>query len=244
MQSHRFRAVAAAVAGSAVTAFAVAGCGSQHVQTDRDNLVAGKQQFVAKCGSCHTLARAGTKGNVGPNLDAAFSRSLHDGFGRSAVRGVVEYQIRYPAIGKAMPANLVKGRHVGDIAAYVATVAAKGGKDEGLLATAVKAAGAGKPAVETGGKLVLDADPTGQLAYTTNKATGTAGKVTVTMDNKASIDHNIALKQGSTVIGAGKIVGGGGVSTFSATLKPGTYEFFCQVQGHEAGGMKGTLTVR
>jgi uncharacterized cupredoxin-like copper-binding protein len=28
------------------------------------------------------------------------------------------------------------------------------------------------------------------------------------------------------------------------TLKPGSYEFYCQVPGHEAAGMKGTLTVK
>jgi uncharacterized cupredoxin-like copper-binding protein len=27
-------------------------------------------------------------------------------------------------------------------------------------------------------------------------------------------------------------------------VKPGTYTFFCSVPGHEAGGMKGTLTVK
>jgi uncharacterized cupredoxin-like copper-binding protein len=26
-------------------------------------------------------------------------------------------------------------------------------------------------------------------------------------------------------------------------LKPGTYEFYCPVDGHKAGGMKGELTV-
>jgi mono/diheme cytochrome c family protein len=30
---------------------------------------AGKQVFKANCGGCHTLADAGTNGNVGPNLD-------------------------------------------------------------------------------------------------------------------------------------------------------------------------------
>jgi mono/diheme cytochrome c family protein len=29
----------------------------------------GKDIFTANCGSCHTLADAGTHGNVGPNLD-------------------------------------------------------------------------------------------------------------------------------------------------------------------------------
>jgi uncharacterized cupredoxin-like copper-binding protein len=27
-------------------------------------------------------------------------------------------------------------------------------------------------------------------------------------------------------------------------LKPGTYEFYCPVPGHEQAGMKGTLTVQ
>jgi uncharacterized cupredoxin-like copper-binding protein len=40
------------------------------------------------------------------------------------------------------------------------------------------------------------------------------------------------------------VVGSGGTSSFTATLKPGSYEFYCAVPGHEAGGMKGTLTVK
>ena len=43
-------------------------------------------------------------------------------------------------------------------------------QDTGLLADAVEAPGSGKPAEEKAGKLELDADPTGQLAYMTNKA--------------------------------------------------------------------------
>ena len=33
--------------------------------------VAGKEIFLDNCGSCHTLADAGTTGSVGPNLDSA-----------------------------------------------------------------------------------------------------------------------------------------------------------------------------
>jgi mono/diheme cytochrome c family protein len=35
------------------------------------NLDRGQQLFTQKCGSCHTLAGAGTSGDVGPNLDEA-----------------------------------------------------------------------------------------------------------------------------------------------------------------------------
>src|SRR5436305_2947674 len=101
------------------------GCGQEAVQSS-DNLVNGKQLFVSKCGSCHTLAHAGTKGTVGPNLDDAFRQALADGMKRTTVRGVVEHQILYPytlknqTTGTQMPAKLVKGEDASDVAAYVA----------------------------------------------------------------------------------------------------------------------------
>jgi plastocyanin len=220
----------------------LAGCSVKHA-TNAD-LIDGKKLFVAKCGSCHTLSRAATKGTVGPNLDDAFRNSLASGLRRNTVRGVVQQQILYPEIGGVMPAKLVKGKGAVDIAAYVAFAVDRNGQDSGLLASAVPAAGAGKPAVATGGVLEIDADPTGQLAYVTNKASAKPGHVTFKMANKSGTPHNIALQKGTDgpVIGAGAVVGNG-VSSFSATLSPGTYTFFCQVPGHRAGGMLGTLTV-
>ena len=224
-----------------------AGCGQ--AISGNDNLVAGKQQFVAKCGSCHTLARAGTKGNVGPNLDAAFAQALRDGEERSTVRGVVEHQILYPptlenqTTGIQMPAKLVEGEDARDVAAYVAEVAARGGEDKGLLAEAVKKAGSGKPIAAENGTLQMDADPGGQLAYASTKATAEAGALTVKSQNKSGTPHDIAL-EGNGVTGKGAVVSNGGVSQFKVTLKPGTYTYFCSVDGHRAGGMEGKLTVR
>src|SRR4051794_10014749 len=233
--------------GAAVIA-AAAGCGQEAVRSD-DNTVNGKQLFVAKCGSCHTLARAGTKGMVGPNLDDAFRQALKDGMGRSTVRGVVEHQILYPytlrnqTTGTQMPAKLVKGEDADDVAAYVAMVSAKGGKDAGLLASAVKAAGAGKPIAEQNGVLQIDADPTGQLAYVSNKATGQPGPVTFKMQNKASVPHDLVV-QGPGVDGKTPIQQGRGTGEFKASLKAGVYTYYCSVDGHRAAGMTGKLTVR
>jgi plastocyanin len=223
-----------------ICALAISGCAVKH---DQDNLVTGKQQFVAKCGSCHTLDRAQTKGIIGPNLDAAFRQDLADGFKRDTIVGIVRSQIGFPNRAGAMPANLVTGQTASDVAAYVAFAANRQGQDSGLLATAVKAAGGGKPAVAAGGVLDIDADPTGQLAFVTNKASAPAGPITIKMKNASTIGHNIAI-EGNGVTGNGAVVAGGGVSQFKVTLKAGTYTFFCQVPGHRAAGMVGTLVVK
>lgn len=233
----------AAVAVTASLVGVLAACGSQNPQTSGDNVVRGKQLFVSRCGACHTLARAGTKGTVGPNLDAAFRESLSQGFQRSVVKGVVADQIRHPAIDGKMPAGLVHGDDVTDVAAYVAISVAKAGQDSGVLATAVKPAGSGKPAVEQNGTLQIDADPNGQLAFTASKATAKPGPVTIKMANQSSIQHDIAI-EGNGVSAKGAVVGHGGVSQLEANLKPGTYTYFCTLPGHRAGGMQGTLVVK
>ncbi|UGS37657.1 plastocyanin/azurin family copper-binding protein [Capillimicrobium parvum] len=236
--------VLAIVAGAAATAVLLGACGSQAPSSSDDNLVAGKQMFVERCGSCHTLSRAGTKGTVGPNLDAAFRQSLSDGFERSVVRGVVAEQIKIPLRGGKMPADLVTGDHVTDVAAYVAESVDRKGQDTGLLATAVKAPGQGKPAVAKNGVLQINADPSGQLAYVTNKASAPPGRLTVKMGNESTVEHDIAIDNGG-VNAKGEIVGKGGTSQFTVdNIPPGTYQYFCTVQGHRAAGMQGTLTVK
>jgi len=246
MTRTRLRSPILILAASA-TAIGLSACSDSGAPKNVD-LVAGKKAFASKCSSCHTLARANAKGNQGPNLDEAFRQALSDGFGRGVITGAVHSQIKHPAsLGKKnpafMPANLVRGKLAEDVAAYVASVVSLPGKDEGLLAAAVPAAGAGKPVAAKGGKLEIPADPTGQLAYITKMATAPAGKLSIESVNKASIPHDIAL-EGNGVKGEGKVVQGGGVSTFSVSVKPGKYTFFCTVAGHREGGMEGTLTVK
>jgi plastocyanin len=244
---NRLRApAAAALLGAA--ALLAGGCSVKGA--DNANLIVGKQAFVAKCGSCHTLAHAETKGIIGPNLDESFRASIAEGLKRNTIRGVVEKQIQIPNPEGAMPKELATGQAAADIAAYVERVAAAPGKDGGLLASAVEAPGAGKPAVEANGKLSIAASPSGQLAYVANKAIGKPGAVTVEMPNISGVSHNIALEPGEHgANGPGAVVGASpftakGVVTVNVTLKPGTYTFFCQVPGHRAAGMFGTLTVK
>lgn len=226
------------LAAGAVALVALTGCSATSNSGDAD-LVAGKKLFVQRCGSCHVLNRAGTKGITGPNLDTAFANSLQEGFGESAVRGVVKGMIDIGSASKAMQPDLVTGEDARDVAAYVARSVAKPGEDEGLLAAAVKAPGSDKPAVAKNGTLTIPADPSGQLLFVNATASAPPGDLTITMPNQSGVPHNIAIdgKGSSDIIEKGE-------SSFSAMFAAGKYTYVCEVAGHEAAGMVGELTVK
>jgi plastocyanin len=95
-----------------------------------------------------------------------------------------------------------------------------------------------------GQHLSLEANPEGQLKYTTTSLTAKAGAVSIDFTNKAPLSHNLTIASSSgEVLGATPTFTGGS-KTLSLTLKPGTYKFYCTVPGHRAAGMEGTLTVQ
>ncbi|MFZ0343339.1 MAG: c-type cytochrome, partial [Gaiellaceae bacterium] len=145
-------------AGLVAAAFLVAGCGTGGPAGagQRPDLQNGETLFkgAGTCGSCHTLAAAGTSGTVGPNLDNAFAADVKQGYPQSSIENVVLDQIRLGSgqidapyttskyyvqhclpphsnspkcLSTEMPANLVKGQDAIDVAAYVASVAGSGG---------------------------------------------------------------------------------------------------------------------
>jgi len=97
----------------------------------------GLKLFQEDCGSCHTLAAAQTSGTIGPNLDASFAQARADGFKESAIRDIVAGQIRDPGqyiTGQGqdrllanMPADIVRGQDLADVATFVAENAGKDG---------------------------------------------------------------------------------------------------------------------
>jgi mono/diheme cytochrome c family protein len=93
------------------------------------NLEQGQQLFTQKCGSCHTLTGAGTNGAVGPDLDFAFKQARASGMDADTIKGIVETQVQHPRPAAPeqtnvyMPANLVTGDDLNDVASYVASVA-------------------------------------------------------------------------------------------------------------------------
>jgi cbb3-type cytochrome c oxidase subunit III len=107
---------------ASLAVFALAGCGTGGLASESAQVPDGKLLFTEKCGSCHELREAGTRGTIGPNLDDAFAGPRKEGFPQDTIREVVKEQIAYPAA--PMPKNLVEGEEADAVAAYVAEVAA------------------------------------------------------------------------------------------------------------------------
>jgi plastocyanin len=120
----------------------------------------------------------------------------------------------------------------------VALLAGCGGSS---TTTSTASAPASTPAAGQGQVIHLSADPGGALRFTRSALTAKAGKVTLIMKNPSSagMDHGIAIDGAGT----GATVSPGSTSTVTATLKKGTYTYYCPVPGHRQAGMVGTLTV-
>jgi mono/diheme cytochrome c family protein len=111
------------LAALAAIALAASGCGTSTADVER-----GRVLFIQRCGGCHALAQAGTAQGVGPDLDEAFETARAVGQDGDTVAGVVKAQVENPRPSTAnpavsMPADLVTGQNLEDVAAYVARYA-------------------------------------------------------------------------------------------------------------------------
>jgi plastocyanin len=137
-----------------------------------------------------------------------------------------------------------------------AALVACGSSDDGTTTTSTSSGSeaAGGAGAETGkeasggaggGSTVeFEADPEGNLAYTTTEASAEAGKLTIDFNNPQSVTHDVAIEDaGGETVAQTDLIGNEETST-TANLKPGTYTFYCSVPGHREAGMEGTLTVK
>jgi len=137
--------------------------------------------------------------------------------------------------------------------ASLALVACGGSSDDSSSTTATSGGESttGGNANSTGGgasgggsTVSFEADPGGNLAYTTTSASAKAGKVTIDFNNPQELTHDVKIEDSSgEEVGGTELIAGGSDSA-TVNLKPGTYTFFCSVPGHREAGMEGTLTVK
>jgi mono/diheme cytochrome c family protein len=204
-----------------VLAAVLAGCGEGDLaggtspSGDASN---GKQLFLTKgrCGSCHQLKDAGSKGTTGPDLDAAFTYDRQQGFKESTIRQVVRDQIRFAS--PPMPQDLLEGKDADDVATYIAKCA---GRTCPNITVSVVPAGGGK-----GGKLFVSRGCQGCHSLQGGKSTGPplngvfGSKVTLT--NGKTIVANEQYLLDSILNPDKEIPKGYKPGIMSSTIKPGS----------------------
>jgi mono/diheme cytochrome c family protein len=95
------------------------GCGTTSADPER-----GRALFIQECSECHAMAEAGASGEIGPNLDHAFAAARAVGNDSDTIEGIVKAQVEYPREVNgnprvSMPADIVTGQDLDDVAAYV-----------------------------------------------------------------------------------------------------------------------------
>jgi cytochrome c551 len=78
-----------------------------------------KDIFATNCGSCHTLAKAGTDGVVGPNLDKLLGNSEPAANKARALNAINN------GINGRMPKGILTGQEADEVASFVGDVAGK-----------------------------------------------------------------------------------------------------------------------
>jgi manganese oxidase len=102
---------------------------------------------------------------------------------------------------------------------------------DGTPATAATEAASGTQVIEV---------ELGDLYVEPSQLVAQPGPVTIRVTNAGAIEHNLAIDG----VGATRMLQAGETDTIEvADLAAGTYAMLCEVPGHEAGGMHGTLTV-
>src|SRR6187431_3528253 len=133
---------------------------------------------------------------------------------------------------RALPLVLV-------LTAFVFALSACGGGSSSSSTTPATTGGGGGGG---GSTVQISADPSGALKFEQTDVSATAGSITIDFTNMSSLPHDVRIEGNGASGGTDQITN----SSTSATvdLEPGTYTFFCSVDGHRAAGMEGTLTVK
>jgi mono/diheme cytochrome c family protein len=113
--------------GVGIPAWAITHEGSESASPEEvaSNLQEGKDLFVTNCGACHTLAKAGTDGVIGPNLDDLLAPPSATPPAANTIKPRVLSAIN-SGVGGRMPKGVVSGQQADQVANFVAQVAGQG----------------------------------------------------------------------------------------------------------------------
>ena len=115
------------VLGVGIPAWAITTEGSESASPEEvsSELQEGKDLFVTNCGACHTLAKAGTDGVIGPDLDELLAPPSASAPAPNTIKPRVLSAINN-GVGGRMPKGVVSGQQADEVANFVAQVAGQG----------------------------------------------------------------------------------------------------------------------
>ena len=84
-----------------------------------------------------------------------------------------------------------------------------------------------------------------EFKFVPSEITAPSGKVVFFLVNSGTTSHNFIIRDSSNKrLKGSDLVSAGDSFVFTVdSIAAGTYTFFCDQQGHEASGMKGTLAI-
>jgi len=130
------------------------------------------------------------------------------------------------------------------VAALALALAGCGGSDNKNAGSNTSGSSSSSSSSSGGGgqQLALAAPADGSLKFDKKTLTAKAGKVTINLDNPASVPHAVEVEGNGVEQKSDEVTNG--KTSVTVDLKPGKYEFYCPVPGHKEAGMEGTLTVQ
>ena len=113
--------------GVGIPAWAYTHQGSESASPEEvaSDLEGGKELFVTNCGACHTLAKAGTDGVIGPDLDDLLAPPSSSAPDPTTIKPRVLSAINN-GVGGRMPKGVLTGQQADEVATFVANVAGQG----------------------------------------------------------------------------------------------------------------------
>ncbi len=135
------------------------------------------------------------------------------------------------------------------LAAAALALTACGGDDSSSTSTTSDTSAAATPTTSApqgsaSTVLALTADEEGGLSFSRRTLRAAPGDVTITLDNPGGNQAPHAVEiEGQGVERTSGTIEPGARTEVTANLRPGTYTFYCPVDGHRQAGMEGTLTV-
>lgn len=109
-----------------------------------------------------------------------------------------------------------------------------------VAVAALVACGGGGPSQPAGSIKVTMSD----YKFDPSTISAPSGKIVFYIVNSGTVSHDLVIRDASgNRMGASELVSAGDSFVFTVSnLAAGSYTIFCDQQGHEALGMKGTLT--